>query len=94
MVLALMAGGSMFAATRFSVGVSLGGVTPAYAAPACNGYVAPVYNGYNQPRYDARFDGGREFREQRDFGRDRGHDRDDRGRGRVEYRGHSNDYRR
>lgn len=85
MVLALMAGGSMFAATRFSVGVNVGAVAPACAPPVYNSYVAPAY-GYVAPRY--------EVRDHRDFDRNRGHDRDDRGRARVNARVYSNDFHR
>ena len=41
MVLALLAGGSMFAQTRFSIGIGVGGYQPGYAP-------APAY-AFNQP---------------------------------------------
>jgi hypothetical protein len=95
MVLALMAGGSMFAATRFSFGVTVG--QPAYVAPAYNyGYVAPAYSApynygydyYTAPSYNVH----RDWDHDRD---DRSRDRDDRSRVRNDVRGNShNEWRR
>jgi hypothetical protein len=67
MVLALMAGGSMFAATHVSFGVNVGAVDPACAPPAYT-YVQPAYV---QPGYYGRYDN-------RALDRDRDHDRDGR----------------
>jgi hypothetical protein len=88
MILGLLAGSSMFAATRFSIGVHIGTPAPVYTAPVPAygyGYVAPTYVA---PRYDTGW---------RDW--DRNHyrqDRDDRGRNhdRDDHRGRSNDFRR
>jgi hypothetical protein len=97
MILGLMAGGSMFAATRFSVGVSVGRVDPACAPPIYNSYVSPGYysgyvNGYSGGyRYDRSYD---RFRDSRNFRRDRDHDRDDRGRDWDDRRWNTNDWRR
>ena len=77
MVLALMAGGSMFAATHVSFGVNIGAVDPVCAPPAYNTYVHPGYDG----RYDYRA-----------FHRDHDRDRD-RARVRDDDRGYSNDFR-
>ena len=84
MVLALMAGGSMFAATRFSVGVNVGGYAPACTTPVYNGYVAPAAPGYAV--------GVDRFGDHRDFDRDRGHDRDIRWKDHDDHR--ANDFRR
>jgi hypothetical protein len=90
MILALLAGDSMFAATRFSFGVSVD--APAYAPPAYNTYVAPGYNsgfvyrndGYGDHDYGYRNYGCRDWgyrdngyrdHDHRIF--DRGHDRND-----------------
>jgi hypothetical protein len=40
LALALLAGGSMFAETRFSIGIHIGGNSPGYYAPAPQRYVA------------------------------------------------------
>jgi hypothetical protein len=94
MILGLMAGGSMFAATRFSIGVNVGRVDPACAPQAYNSYVSPgyssgYYSGYSGGyRDDRSFD---QFRDSRSFHRDRDHDRDERGRDR---RLNTNDWRR
>ena len=53
MILGLLAGSSMFAATRFSIGVGIGAPAPVYTAPAY-GYAAPAYGynyGYTTPDY-------------------------------------------
>jgi len=76
MILGLMVGSSMFAATRFSVGVHIGTPAPVYTAPAY-GYTAPVYNngyygngyydnGYVAPRYDRDWDHDRDRRDRDD----------------------------
>jgi hypothetical protein len=84
MVLALMAGGSMFAATHVSFGVNIGAVDPACAPQAYNSYT------YVQPEYYGRSD-------YRAFDRDHRRDWDrggDRARVRSDNRGYSNDFRR
>jgi hypothetical protein len=86
MVLALMAGGSMFAASRVSFGVSVGAVDPYCAPQAYNSYT------YVAPRYDNRYDNGYRDRDRRVVVRD--HDRDDRGRVQNASRGYSNDFHR
>ncbi|HJZ96895.1 MAG TPA: hypothetical protein VKE70_10350 [Candidatus Solibacter sp.] len=106
LVLALLAGGSMFAQTRFSFGVTVGNNRGYYvpAAPSCerpvynsygyNGYGYNTYSyGYATPRYEYRvWDRSRDHREhERWEHRDR--DRDDRWRGRDDYR-YSYGYRR
>ena len=86
----MLAGGSMFAQTRFSFGVSVGSnrgyntyVDPNCAPPVYNSYVAPSYVA---PRYDfrcsdnrfSRFDNGWDWdRDRRAFDSRHGHDRDD-----------------
>ena len=45
LALALLAGGSMFAQTRFSVGVNIGGYGPGYYAPAQARFIRPPYPG-------------------------------------------------
>lgn len=99
LALALLAGGTMFAQTRFSIGITVGGNNRGYyAQPAPYAYAQP-YNGYQaQPYYDNGYanqgyaranDRGRDF----DRDRDRDDDRDrDRGNGRYEYR-QQNSYR-
>ena len=47
LALALLAGGSMFAQTRFSIGIGIGTPAPRYYAPRA--YVAPVYDPYYMP---------------------------------------------
>jgi len=91
MILGLMAGGSMFAATRFSIGVNLGRVDPACAPQAYNSYVQPGYYSGYVGGYSGRYD---RFHDSRNFRRDGDHDRDDRGRGRDDRRSNSNDWRR
>jgi hypothetical protein len=85
MILALMAGGSMFAASRYSVGVTVGTANPACAPGAYNSYT------YVQPSYDTRF--ARPAFD-RGWDRDGRHDRnDDRWRARNDHRAYSNDFR-
>ena len=96
LALALLAGGSMFAQTRFSFGVSVGNNRGYYvpAAPSCE---RPIYNSYGSgysynyvtPRYDTRY----QYRSWDRDHRDRDHDRDDRSRARNDYR-NSSGYRR
>jgi hypothetical protein len=47
LAVAILAGGSMFAQTRFSVGINIG--TPRYYAPPPVYSVAPAYNPYYMP---------------------------------------------
>jgi hypothetical protein len=77
----LLAGGSMFAQTRFSFGINVGGNARGYHQPA-----VPSYRGGYQvaPRYDNRYNEQNRF-QSRSFDRDG--DRDDRG------RGYGHDYR-
>jgi hypothetical protein len=93
MILGLLAGSSMFAATHFSIGVGIGAPAPVYTAPAYGysapgygyGYAAPAYGyGYNYvaPRYEYH---DRDW-DRNHYRRDRDHDRDDRGRERNEVR--------
>jgi hypothetical protein len=100
LVLALLAGGSMFAQTRFSFGVTVGNNRGYYvpAAPSCE---RPVYNsygyngyGYNNYSYTYVTPRGwdRDHREQERWEHNR-RDRDDRWRGRDDYRS-SYGYRR
>jgi len=48
LALALLAGGSMFAQTRFSIGIGIGTPAPRYYAPRAYA-VAPVYDPYYMP---------------------------------------------
>jgi hypothetical protein len=79
MVLALMAGGSMFAATRVTFGVSVGSRVDPYCAPApvynsYSGYSSGYgYNTYVAPSYNQRFDRRVVVNTRRDWD----HDRDD-----------------
>jgi len=96
LALALLAGGSMFAQTRFSMGIDVGGSGHGYYTQAppgrnvwVNGYwaVRPYNNGYQvTPGYNHGyaqqcFDRGGERNENRGFNRDRDRDDDNRGRG-------------
>jgi hypothetical protein len=47
LAVAILAGGSMFAQTRFSVGINIG--TPRYYPPPPVAYSAPVYDPYYAP---------------------------------------------
>ena len=47
LAVAILAGGSMFAQTHFSIGIGIG--TPRYYAPAPVYSVAPAYNPYYMP---------------------------------------------
>jgi hypothetical protein len=90
LALALVAGGTMFAAPRFSIGISVGG-------NARSNYAPPEYSHYVQARGD---DDDRRYDNDRD--RDRDHDRDRgylearkvRSSERYDSRSHSDDFRR
>jgi hypothetical protein len=96
MALALLAGGSMFAATRVSIGVGIGGYAPGYyqpqpayvAAPPCPGPDYIWSDGRWTRRPVARYEYRSDYRHDRDFDRDRHYDRDrDRDSYRNSYRG-------
>ena len=98
LALALLAGGSMFAATRVSVGIGVGGFgpPPAYAAyrPVCPGPGYSWVDGYwtfNAGRrvwIDGFWRAPERVVVRHDFDRDRHFDRDDHG------RDHGRDFRR
>ena len=92
LVLGLLAGSSMFAATHFSIGVGIGTPAPVYTAPAYGyGYTAPAYGyGYTAPVYVApRYNWDRDH-----YRRDRDHDRDNRWNNRNDFRRDTHNDRR
>lgn len=82
LAVALVAGGTMFAQSRLSIGIGVGGYGPGSCPPPAytQQWHAPVNNFVTAPRYV----------DQRDERADRDHDRDDRGRERS--RGFDNKY--
>ena len=66
----LIAGGTMFARTRVSIGIGVGSYAPSYYAP-------PSYQQYQPPRYENMYrDDDRDRDRDDDRDRDRDHDRD------------------
>jgi hypothetical protein len=81
LALVLLAGGTMFGQSRFSVGIGVGGYAPGYAVsvPPCPGpgyvWVDGGWRLNREYRIAPRYDYGRRESFHRDRDRDRDHDR-------------------